>query len=334
MAALTAIPRSVTDQAGALGQFGLDTVAFRFRPGWPEFVGELLRAPHRFAGGARVMTEKPGGIAVAVFQGAIRVEGRLDPLLTGDRDSWALRPVADLALGEQRAREVVEAIAGAPMDGGRGLYYTDGELARLAAAHELECDDSADGLTFLRAVASMRPGARKVDAVFGVDGQPQTIYFRTPKRFAVRERIYDKGVESGSHAAGLRVRLEAQRRFPKNRAVPRAALRGVEAGRYFAEKLQAYAETDTLVAGPDEARRQLLAKVHAGEISMRVGARLLGDVSILGEFGRAAYPDDRMARRRMAELRKHGVAVEQVLPPERLVPVGRLLRESIESWAA
>jgi hypothetical protein len=41
-----------------------------------------------------------------------------------------------------------------------------------------------------------------------------------------------------------------------------------------------------------------------------------------------------MARRRLAELRKHGVAVGQVLPPERIVPVGELLRASIDSWTA
>jgi hypothetical protein len=316
-----------------LGPFGVDTVAYRFRPGWPEFMDRLLRAPHRFAGGARVMAEKPGGIAVAVFQGAIRVEGRLDPLLTGERDSWGLRPVSDLVAGERRARQLVEHLAGAPMDGGRE-YFGDGELARVDAAHELEFEDAPDGLTFLRAVAAMRPSMRKADVAWGVDGQPQTIYFRTPKRFAVRERIYDKGVESGSHPAGLRVRLEAQRRFPKNRAMPRGALPAADLGRYYAEKLQAYAQTDTLAAGPDQARRELLAKVHSGQVTMRVAARLLGDVSIFAEFGRAAYPNAKMAQRRLKALRDHGVAIEDVLPPERSVPVGRLLRESIESWTA
>jgi hypothetical protein len=312
----------------------VDTVAYRFRPGWPEFTERLLRAPHRFAGGAHLMAEKPAGIVVAVFQGAIRVEGRLDPLLTGERDSWGLRAPGDLAVGEQRAREVVEQVAGVPMNGGQEHYFCDGELARIDATHEVEFDDQADGLAFLRAVAAMRPSARKVDAVFGADGQPETVYFRTPKRFAVRERIYDKGVESGSHAAGLRVRIEAQRRFPKNSAIHHSALGRVEVGGYYAEKLQAYAQVDTLAAGPDQARRQLLAKVHSEEISMRVAARLLGDVAIFAEFGRSAYPDDRMARRRLAALRQHGIAVEDVLPPERTVPVGRLLRESIESWAA
>ena len=165
--------------------------------------------------------------------------------------------------GERRAREVVEQLAGGvPMDGG-GEYFQDGGLARVDATHEIEFDDQADGLTFLRSVAAMRPSARKVDAVFGVDNQPQTVYFRTPKRFAVRERIYDKGVESGSHAAGLRVRIEAQRRFPKSRAIHHGSLDRVELGAYYAEKLQAYAQTDTIAAGPDQARRQLLAKVHS-----------------------------------------------------------------------
>jgi hypothetical protein len=61
LAALSASPRSVTDRVGRLGPFGVDTVAYRFRPGWDDFTGVLLRKPHRFVGGARQLVEKPGG---------------------------------------------------------------------------------------------------------------------------------------------------------------------------------------------------------------------------------------------------------------------------------
>ena len=81
---------------------GLDTVAFRFRPGWPEFMDRLLdNAPHRSSGGTLIFDEKPGGIVCAVVNGVLRVEGRLDPLLPGDRDSWDLRPASDVHLGKR-----------------------------------------------------------------------------------------------------------------------------------------------------------------------------------------------------------------------------------------
>lgn len=108
MASLTAILRSESDRSG-LGACGLDTVAFRFRPGWPELIDRLLlNAPHRSSGGTVIFSEKPGGIVCAVINGVLRVEGRRDPLLTGDKESWDLRPASDVYLGEQAARRVVE----------------------------------------------------------------------------------------------------------------------------------------------------------------------------------------------------------------------------------
>lgn len=101
----------------------------------------LHNAAHRSSGGTVIFDEKPGGIVCAVVNGVLRVEGRLDPLLTGEKDSWGLRPASDVYLGERAARRVVEQLAGAPMDGGRE-YFSDGEVARLDQRRRLPAKSS------------------------------------------------------------------------------------------------------------------------------------------------------------------------------------------------
>lgn len=101
MVVITGILRSESERSG-LGACGLDTLAFRSRP---DSIDRLLHnAPHRSSGGTTIFDEKPGGIVCAVVIGVLRVEGRLDPLLTGEKESWGLRPASDGYLGEQAAR--------------------------------------------------------------------------------------------------------------------------------------------------------------------------------------------------------------------------------------
>jgi hypothetical protein len=143
-----------------------------------------------------------------------RVECRLDPLITGSAETWNLRPLADVAPGADAARRELERLAGVPMDGGRD-YDADAELARFDLTHDLHFDDPADGLAFLNTAAAMLPPLRKTDVWRASGGTPQTVYLRTQKAGVVRERFYDKGLESGSHPAGHRIRIEAQHRLQR-----------------------------------------------------------------------------------------------------------------------
>jgi hypothetical protein len=332
MVALTAIHRSESERS-RLGACGVDTVAFRFRPGWPEFTDRLLRAPHRTTGGTVIFDEKPGGIVTAVIQGVIRVEGRLDPLLTGDREAWGLRTPADVRTGAQAALRLVEHLAGTGMSGPRDNYFSEAEVARLDLAHEFQFDEPADGLTFLGALGSMLPAKRKTDVWRASDGTVQTVYFRSAGRGVVLERCYDKGVESGSHAAGRRVRFEAQRRLPKAKAVHPRSVPFLDLAGQFGATVEPYANAEAVHSGPDQARSHLLELVARGELSMCVAERLCGTIDVLHHFGRGVYADS-TGRRRLAQLRKLGITPESVLPADRVVPVGSLLRAAVESWSS
>jgi len=290
----------------------------------------LQNAPHRSKGGTLTFDEKPAGIVCAVINGVLRVEGRLDPLLTGERASWGLRPASDVYLGEQAARRVVEQLAGVPMHGGRD-YFSDGEVARLDLAHEFEFEDPADGLAFLATVGSLLPSRRKVNAWRASDGTVQTVYFRSLKGAAVLERFYDKGVESGSHPAGHRVRFEVQRRYPKNRALVPRGVAALNLREVYGEAVAPYTTREAVAVGRDQAEERLFAMAASGAISMAKAERLIGTCSGLSRYGRGIYADS-SGRRRLAELRSLGISPEAVAPVERVVPVGRFLRESLASW--
>lgn len=277
-----------------------------------------------------IFDQKPGGIVCSIVGGVLRAEGRLDPLLTGERESWNLRPASDVYLGQQTARRVVEQLAGVPMDGDRECL-TDGEVARLDLAHEFRFKDPADGLAFLSTLAALRPALRKVSPVFSGDGSVKTVYFRSPKRFVVLERAYDKDVESGSHPAGHRVRLEVQRRYPKSRALVPSTVPEVDLGGIYGQSVAPYAAHESIAVGRVDAEERLVSMVARGEMTIAKAERILGTISILSHTGRSIYADS-SGRRRLAELRHLGISPEAVAPAENVVPVGRLLRESLASW--
>jgi hypothetical protein len=330
MAALTAIPRSKSDHL-CLGQFGVDTVKYRFRPARQEVFDGLLRQPHRWAAGAAVLQEKPAGIVVSVHGGVVGVEGRLDPLLTGCKETFDLRPGSDVRVGEAAARRLIEALAGTTLDGGRG-YYADAEVGRLDLAHEFEFGEQAEGLAFLAALAALHPARRKTDVWRADDGTVQTVYFRTPKAGVVQERGYDKGVESGSHGAGLRVRFESQCRFPRARAPQaRSTFPASWCAERYGRAMEGYMRTETVAVGRRQAEQQLLAAVTRGELTIAKAERMLGTLALLDHHGRGVYVGQQ-GRRRLLDLRRHGISPESAVGPDRIVPVGRLLRRSMESW--
>jgi hypothetical protein len=309
----------------------MDSVKYRFRPAGQEFVDGLLRQPHRWAAGAAVLQEKPAGIVLSVHGGVVGVEGRLDPLLTGCAETFDLRPGSDVRVGEAVARAMIEALAGAPLDGGRG-YFADAEIGRLDLAHEFEFDEQADGLAFLAAVAALHPPKRKTDVWRAADGTVQTVYFRTPRAGVIRERVYDKGVESGSHAAGLRVRFESQRRFAKREApLARSSFGGGWAARQYGGAVMGYTHTESVAVGRGQAEQQLLGAVARGDLTLAKAERMLGTLGVLDHYGRGIY-GEQQAQRRLRDLRDHGVSPESAVGPDRVVPVGRLLKASVESW--
>lgn len=315
---------------------GLDTCSIAFRVESQEWSDLLLSKPHQQTGrgGAIFQQPGPGGTKLGAFgRGVFWIEGRADAVITGTSASWSLRPVGDLLDVERIARQAFDELAGEPAEW-YGLR-PEAEVRRFDLAHEFAFDDGRDGLAFMRTVAGMAPPRRKVDVWKGPDGQPQTVYGRMMRSGVVDFRLYDKGVESGSHAPGERLRYEAQRRPTRARRHRPEALATLDLRAEFGRSISPYLEGGRVIAAGTKATVEKLAQqAAAGEISIAKAERLVGTVEFLREYGRAVYGDERKARRRLQGLRDAGVVLEDALPADRVVPVGQLLADAVESFGA
>lgn len=311
---------------------GVDTCSIAFRPSAQDWSDLLFAKPHRptAAGGVIFDEPGPGGTKLGAYgRGLVFWEGRADALLTDRATSWGLRPAADLPMVETIARAAFGVLAGEPLEAAA-------EVRRFDLAHEFEFEDGRDGLAFLRTVAGMCPPRRKLDVWKGQDGQPQTVYVRQARSGVVTERLYDKGVESGSHRPGERLRYEAQRRPLKSKRFEPAVLATVDLGAEYGRSINAYMGTgeNVVAAGPNATVEHLARAAARGDISIAKAERMVGTVALLREYGRSIYGDERKARRRLQGLREAGVALDEELPADRVVPVGQLLRDSVEAFRA
>lgn len=314
---------------------GLDTCSIAFRPQMQDWSDLALEQPHVPGGRGGVIFAEPGpgGTKLGAFgRGLFYWEGRVDALLTESPESWNLRPVSDLPAVELAARRAFEQLTGEPIDFG---WPIEGEVRRFDLAHEFHFSEGREGLAFLRTLSGMCPPRRKLEVVTGQDGQPQTVYVRHMKSFAVDARAYDKGVESGSHAPGERIRYEAQRRPARTRRHTPETVAGLDLRSEFGRSINPYLEGGNVIAAGSKATVVHLAqKAAAGEISISKAERLVGTVEFLREYGRAVYGDERKARRRLQGLREAGIALDDELPEASTVPVGQLLRDAVEAFSA
>jgi hypothetical protein len=316
---------------------GIDTCSVAFRPTSQDWTDLLLAKPHRpAAGGGVVFLEAgPGGTKLGAHgRGLIWWEGRLDALLTDSESGWNLRPVGDVVAGRNMAAAAFDVLAGEALSDYESRPC--GEVRRFDLAHEFEFEDGRDGLAFLRTVAGMCPPRRKVDVWKGQDGQPQTVYVRQETSGRVTERLYDKGVESGSHQPGQRLRYEAQRRLPKSSRHAPETLATLDLSAEYGRSIKTYlgGDENVIAAGPNATVEHLARAVARGELSIAKAERIIGSVALLAEYGRSIYPCERQQRRRIADVRQAGVSLDDELPSDRIVPVGQLLRRSMDSFRA
>lgn len=125
-------------------------------------------------------------------------------------------------------------------------------------------------------------------------------------------------------------------RPPKAKRYQPEVLASLDLRTHFIKRMESYVTgtnaTGVVAAGTEAAVSEILGSVAREELSMAKAERLIGSMVVLREFGRAAY-EDRQGRRRLADLRSAGVALEDELPADRLVPVGALLRKAMDEFA-
>lgn len=145
-------------------------------------------------------------------------EGRLRALVSGSSEAEGLGTLDELVLGEQLAAFAIEEV-GVPL-------FSLGEPAvvrRLDLAVDLEFADAEAGLSLLRDLLEVRAGRLKTNAYL-FDGRVETVAWLTRKEKRRVFRVYDRGVAAGTRQPGTLIRLEAQRRIPKDRQAPVAEL--------------------------------------------------------------------------------------------------------------
>lgn len=312
---------------------GIDTVALI----WPKQGGGLLLSTlldHPgtvpMARGRLLLDSPESGLRLMAWPqfGVIKGECRLAALLDGSRDSYRLADRAELRGAEVAMRAQIGDLVGSEPEGGAGA------VSRFDLTTEREFD-AAQGQAVLKAIRALCPPAYVREATTQADGVVRAVVVKTARGHRTVFRAYDKGLESGSHPAGERVRLETQCRARSGQRLTAAQLAEADLRRQFGRTIDPFLRGDPLVVtNPAGVTEQLVAKVARDELTIRRAEGLIGAAEVLRHFGRAIYGDDRKSWRRLKALRDAGVAVDDELPAGAAIPVSELLRQAVEQFNA
>jgi hypothetical protein len=227
--------------------------------------------------------------------------------------------------------------------GESGLLVEKCRLRRLDLAAELRFtggDGGARGLRFLQALSALELPRQKSDS-YRINGRVETVYYRTPVRGRVKLRVYDKGVESGSHPPGERIRVEHQHRWVGAKRPDPASVAASDLGRLWQGPLRVWEGCDeVVVADLNAIARVILQRVAARELTACAAERLMGTLWLRGRgHGKEWWAADGkpyMYGRRTRELRKAGVVLDEDGmggdPREEHLPLGKVLRALRQAW--
>lgn len=295
---------------------GIDTLMLRWRPDASAY--ESFRDTGNvavMAGGRlqRTLPELPG-VQVGVYpDGLVTAEARLAVMLDGPT-SHELVTSLHLRDAVDRLRPHLERAVLSELD--------DAAVGRIDVAGELRFADGADGAALIAAGAVVDV-PRCETTVYGLKGSRISgVTYRRLNGRSVLGRLYDKGLEAGTHERGERVRFERQMRARKSReqTVDVVAAEQVE-GRLI-ELLAPFADAGTVVVSPTAiaAVQVLQHRVSRGEMAWTQAARLTWFV-MAGADARSLM-SERAYYRAAGELRRAGVTVGQLGVDAVEVPLG------------
>jgi hypothetical protein len=279
--------------SGRVVEAGIDTARILFRV-------RDERDQHRLDGlaaGAPVLSGEFAGLRVGWMPAheLVWLEGRpAKPLGLGD----GLLPPEALCEGVECSLGVLREVAGIARPREVGV-------SRLDATATIALDRPSEGWALLRGMAALEMPRRKT-ALFLEHGRPQTVARITPAG-RVCERIYDKGAQLGSDAPGLRIRFEAQTRWPARGRDVMGDWHSERVRDEFERRFRPMATAaDGLHVASESVIRELVKEhVDAGAINGRMAELLLGHLA--AETVGICRPL-RTVRRRRADLRRLGLA--------------------------
>lgn len=170
----------------------------------------------------RVRDEREQARLASLSNGSAKLPGEYAGLRAGWMPDQELlwiegRPAKAVGLGlgllpPVALREAIGATLGELRDVGLDGGWREVGVSRLDATATLTVERPSEGWALLRGMAALEMPRRKA-AIYLDRGRPQTVY-RLTAAGNVRERIYDKGAQLGTDEPGVRIRFEAQTRWP------------------------------------------------------------------------------------------------------------------------
>jgi hypothetical protein len=268
---------------------------------------------------------------------ALWAEGRLGALLDGSEASRRLAAPEELRLAAAAAASVWRR---------HGIELTDVPVGvrRLDLTAELMFADSRAGLALLRALETVELPGCIADA-WQRDGRVETIYYRSrmAKRGGgkVKFRVYDKGAELAARdrpdapPPGRLIRFERQLRFEaQDQLAPEIWAQTALAPHFVGPFKGVRPHAAVLTTG--EAVDAVISRVESGDLSAKVGERLLGTLLLWQRLGGAwGGWSDKTAQRRRRELTQYGLSLTTDLDmAQSVVPIGQIVAELEAAWAA
>ena len=283
-----------------------------------------------FARGRLLLEKSPSGARVMAWPeyGVVKVEGRLGAAVDGSSESHRLasrdelRQAGDVMAAQLRALLAVEPETRAA------------EVGRFDLVTERDFEDGTEGLSLLKAMRALCPPRCKLRIHAARDGRVETVAVLTERGGRTIFRAYDKGVESSTAAPGERIRFEAQvRRLKAHRQGPNGTANG-NLRSAFGRTIEPFMEgTPVTVTSPSAVVDQVAEQLACGDVSAARAERLIGSAELLRRYGRGIYGEGWRSERRLRDLRRAGVAVDDELPEGARVPVSAMLSAALEAWS-
>ena len=294
--------------AWSVGDHGIDTVSYAFRPPGRRALDAWARVPsrrlsRRERGESLWATQAVNGIKLGVFpkHGLFLAEGRLAPMLSGDSGDMRLAPPATLTLGAKRARDAFRFL---------GVDVGDEPvMRRLDLAGEIRFTQPSDGLLLLETLGGLRlPGLRQERKS---SGQRTNSVAWSPGR-SIAFRLYDAGAHHRTDPPGVRLRLEVQLRYRKSQqARPESFTPGPLAELYARPLAKLIGSAPSMnVLAPRAAERLMIERAKAQQTSLAVAERLIGVARITELAADSVLYDSATASRRHRELRQNGLILD------------------------
>lgn len=257
------------------GAHGIDTVRFRFySPGVKELLRSLAGRWRPLPRGDLLALRICGGSVVVVDSAHFDVEARLALLLGDDRSG---SPLASADRLIEAARRVCGELAALDVQVDRPL------VTRLDLAAELVFEDGLDGLAFLAACGNALnlPRTEPVTRP-GTDRLGRSVVWETAELGEVA-RLYDAGRWHGTHHAGDRVRLEVQERWGGAGARTLEQVVSLDLAALYERRLKQFVgvRKRVIVATPSAARREVLRRMHCGDLSRKKATTLVAQIAKL-----------------------------------------------------